>query len=88
MRLPRLAEQAKVRKDVMPNWTTYVTAVEGDAAASLWFLSDRLRGAEQSLVGMPCEQARPAWDAKLETVKTDLNAFIAQRAATAATPAT
>ena len=68
-------------KDVPAKWATYVGGVENEAAASLWFLSDRLRGAEQSLVGMPCDQANPAWNAKLETIKTELNAFIAQRAA-------
>ena len=87
VRLPRLAEQAKVRKDVMANWTTYVTTAENDAAANLWFLSDRLRGAEQSLVGLPCDQGNPAWNAKLESVKAELDAFIAKRAPAAAKPA-
>lgn len=85
--LPRLAEQAKVRKDVMANWTTYIANVEGDAAANLWFIRDRMRGAEQSLVGMPCDAAGPAWNAKIDTVKSDLAAFIAKRALPIAKPA-
>jgi len=88
VRLPRLAEQAKVRKDVLANWTTYVTNVENESAANLWFLSDRLRGAAQTVVGIPCDQARPAWNAKLDTVKAELNALVAQRAAPVPKPAT
>lgn len=87
VRLPRLAEQAKVPKDVMAKWVPYVASVENDAAANLWFLTDRLRGAEQFLVGMPCDQAGPAWNAKLETVKSELNAFITQQAQAAVKPA-
>lgn len=87
VRLPRLAEQAKVKKDVMAKWAPYAASVENEAAANLWFLTDRLRGAEQFLVGMPCDQAGPAWNAKLETVKSELNAFIAQRAQAAVKPA-
>ena len=87
VRLPRLADQAKVPKAVMAKWTTFIAGVESDAAANLWFVHDRLRGAEQSLVGLPCEQANPAWNAKLETVKSELNAFVAQRAQAAKKPA-
>ena len=82
--LPRLAEPAKVKKGVMANWTAYVATAENNAAASLWFLTDRLRGAEQSLVGMPCDQADPAWNATLDKVKSELSAFNAQRALAAA----
>ncbi len=83
VQLPRLAEQAKVKAPVMANWTAYVTQAENQAAVDLWFLTDRLRGAEQSLVGLPCDQAAPAWNAKLATVKSELAAFTAQRAAAA-----
>jgi hypothetical protein len=73
---------------VAAKWATYIASVENEAAANLWFLSDRLRGAEQTLVGMPCEQASSAWNAKLETIKSELNAFIAKRTqAAAANPA-
>ena len=87
MRLPRLAEQAKVRKEVMANWTTYVASVENEAAANLWFLSDRLPGASQALVGMPCDRAGPAWNAKLDALKADLSAFVTQRAPAVTKPA-
>ncbi len=87
VQLPRLAEQAKVKPPVMANWTAYMTQVENQAAADLWFLADRLRGAEQFLVGMPCEQAGPAWNAKLTTVKSELSAITAQRAAAEAAAA-
>lgn len=87
VRLPRLVDEAKVPKNVIANWTTYIAGVENEAAANLWFLSDRLRGAEQSLVNMPCDQASAAWNSRLETVKSELNAFIAQRALPAAKPA-
>jgi len=87
VRLPRLAEQAKVKKDVMARWTPYIASLENDAAANLGFLSDRLRGAEQGLVGLPCDKAGPAWNAKLETVKSELNGFIAQRAQALVKPA-
>ncbi len=80
VRLPRLAEEAKVPKDVLAKWAKYVKGVENEAATNLWFISDRLRGAESSLVGMPCDQANTVWNAKLDTVRTDLNAFMAQRA--------
>ncbi|MDQ3078617.1 MAG: DUF922 domain-containing Zn-dependent protease [Pseudomonadota bacterium] len=84
--LPRLAEQAKVPQDVGARWANYVAVVEAEAAANLWFLSDRLKGAEQVLVGLPCDKAGAAWDAKLETVKGELNDFIAKRASTAVKP--
>ncbi len=84
--LPRLADQAKVRTDVAARWANYIAGVEADAAANLWFLSDRLRGAEQALVGVPCDQASTVWNAKLETVKTELSDFAAKRAQTAVKP--
>jgi predicted secreted Zn-dependent protease len=84
--LPRLADQAKVPKDVAARWASYVAGVEAEAAANLWFLSDRLRGAEQVLVGVPCDQASSIWNAKLETVKSELNDFIAKRAQVAVKP--
>ncbi len=87
VQLPRLAEQAKVKPPEMANWTAYVSQAENQAAADLWFLTDRLRGAEQFLIGMPCEQAGPAWNAKLATVRSELSAFIAQRAAAEAAAA-
>lgn len=86
VRLPRLAEIAKVRKDALASWNIYITGVENEMAANLWYLSDRLRGAEQILVGLPCEQASLTWDAKVETIKTEFKAFVAQRAQPAKTP--
>ncbi len=87
VRLPRLAEQAKVQAPVMANWTAYASQAENQAAADLWFLTDRLRGAEKFLIGMPCEQAGPAWNAKLATVRSELSARSAQRAAAEAAAA-
>ena len=87
VRLPRLAEQAKVDKDVMASWTTYAAGVENEAAANLWFLNDRLRGAAGSLAGLPCDQVNPTWNAKLDTVKRELEAFVAQRVAALPKPA-
>lgn len=80
VRLPRLAEEAKVAATVLANWNAYAARIENEAATNLWFVSDRLRGAEQSLVGLSCDQAGPVWNAKVESVKTQLKEFIAQRA--------
>ena len=80
VRLPRLAEQAKVPADVLAKWNAYVATVENDAAASLWFLSDRLRGAEQALVGVSCDQAGAVSNAQFEILKTQLGQFMAQQA--------
>ena len=84
--LPRLAEQSKVPQDVAARWANYIAIVEAEAAANLWFLSDRIKGAEQVLVGLPCDKAGAAWDAKLAAVKSELDAFIASRAKTAVKP--
>jgi len=78
--LPRLAKPTKVKKGVMAQWTAYVTNAENSAATSLWFLAHRLRGAEQALVGLACDQADPAWNATLERVKAELSALNAKRA--------
>lgn len=85
--LPRLTEQKKVPKDVSAQWATYIAGIENEAAANLWFLSDRLRGAEQSLVGVPCAEASSAWNAKLEGLKGELSGFMAKRAQVAAAAA-
>jgi len=85
--IPRLAEPTKVKKQVLADWTSYVTNVENDAAASLWFLHDRIRGADQALVGQPCDKASGIWNAKLEAVQSELTAFVAQRALAASRPA-
>lgn len=82
--LPRLVEEAKVQKEVLPRWRTYVAGIEVDAAANLWFVRDRLPAIEQSMVGIGCDQASPTWNAGLENLKTQLNAFAAQRAAASA----
>lgn len=87
VQLPRLAEQAKVPKDVLANWQTYVAGVEQEAANNLWFVSDRLRDAGQSLVGLNCDQANSAWNSKLDLVKTEIDAFLAQRVQAAEPPA-
>lgn len=86
VRLPRLAE-AKIANIVLANWNAYTTRLENEAATNLWFVSDRLRGAEQSLVGISCDQAAPVWNAKVESVKTQLNEFLVQRAQSSSTPA-
>jgi predicted secreted Zn-dependent protease len=80
VRLPRLAEPAKVPANVLANWNNYVAAIENDVAANLWFLSDRLRGAEQALVGVSCDRAAPVSDAQFAILKTQLEQFKAQRA--------
>lgn len=80
VRLPRLAEQAKVAADVLANWNAYSARIENEAATNLWFVSDRLRGAEQSLVGINCDQAGPVWNAKVDSVKAQLQEYMAQRA--------
>ena len=87
VRLPRLAAATQVTAPVLANWNVYVATNENQAAADLWFLSERLRGAEQALVGMPCDQAGPAWNAKLATVRSELSARVAQRQAAAAAAA-
>lgn len=86
VQLPRLAEQAKVPKNVMANWQTYVAGVEQEAADNLWFVSDRLRGADQSVVGLNCDQANSAWTSKLDQVRTEIDAFLAQRIQAAGKP--
>ncbi len=81
VRLPRLVEEAQVPAQVVASWRTYVASIEREAAANLWFINDRLRGVEQALLGLPCDQATPAWDAGLGKIKTELAGFVAQQAA-------
>lgn len=86
VQLPRLAEEAKISKQILDPWRIYVAKIEAEAAATLWFVSDRLRGAEQSLVGMNCDQATPAWNAKLDDLTAQVKARSAAPAPTGIKP--
>lgn len=80
VRLPRLADAARVDKEVADAWKGYVATLEADAAANLWFINDRLRGAEQALVGVDCAAMAPSWNAALAKVKAEQIAFATKRA--------
>ena len=82
--LPRLAEEAKVPKELMTNWRPYVSGLESEAAANLWFINDQLRPLEQSLAGKGCDQAGPLWNAGLEKIMQQQSAFADQRSKAAA----
>ena len=81
VQLPRLANQSTVSKDVLATWNPYVAGLEEDAAASLWFVQDRLPALQNSLVGLSCDKASAAWSAGLARIRTDLAGFDAQLAA-------
>ena len=87
--MPRLVNLTKTSKQVQADWQKYVTALETDAAANLWFINDQLRGVERSMVGVDCAKSREVWNAAMTKINVDLAAFNAARAApaAAATPA-
>ena len=80
VKLPRLAEEAKVDKPTLAIWTAYVAKLEADAAANLWFVTDRLRTIEKSMIGADCSAVAPMWKAAMQKLQADQTAFSAARA--------
>jgi predicted secreted Zn-dependent protease len=85
--MPRLPELARASKQVQADWQKYVSALEADAAANLWFINDQLRGVERSMVGVDCAKSREVWNAAMNKINVDLAAFNAARTAPPATAA-
>lgn len=81
--LPRLAEEAKIDKEIVASWRTFVAGLENEAAANLWFIRERLPAVEQSMAGLKCDQADTTWNAGIDKLKTELTAFGVQRATAA-----
>lgn len=79
--MPRLVEGAKASKQVQADWQKYVSSIETDAAANLWFINDQLRGVERSMVGVDCARSREVWNAAMSKINVDLAAFNAARTA-------
>ncbi len=84
--IPRLVEGARASKQVQADWQKYITSVETDAAANLWFINDQLRGVERSMVGVDCAKSREVWNAAMSKINVDLAAFNAARTAPPAAP--
>ncbi len=85
--LPRLAEQARAPAAVMTSWNSYVTGLQSDAAANLWFVSDHLPAIQRSLANLTCDKANGAWTASIDQLKAQQLEYAKQRAATAAAQA-
>jgi predicted secreted Zn-dependent protease len=85
--LPRLKDEAKVDKAILPNWRTYVGTLESQAASDLWFIHDRLPQLEQSMAKISCDQAAAKWNTGLAAIKAELVAKITARAAARAAAA-
>jgi predicted secreted Zn-dependent protease len=85
--LPRLKDEAKVDKAILPNWRSYVGTLESQAASDRWFIRDRLPQLEQSMVKVSCDQAAAKWNTGLAAIKAELVAKIAARAAARAAAA-
>lgn len=83
--MPRLPELARASKQVQADWQKYVSGLETEAAASLWFINDQLRGIERSMVGVDCARSREVWNAAMNKINVDLAAFNAARTAPPAT---
>lgn len=79
--MPRLPELARASKQVQADWQKYVSELETEAAASLWFINDQLRGIERSMVGVDCARSREVWNAAMNKINVDLAAFNAARTA-------
>lgn len=83
--MPRLPELARASKQVQADWQKYVSELETEAAANLWFINDQLRGIERSMVGVDCARSREVWNAAMNKINVDLAAFNASRTAPPAT---
>lgn len=83
--MPRLPELARASKQVQADWQKYVSELETEAAANLWFINDQLRGIERSMVGVDCARSREVWNAAMNKINVDLAAFNAARTAPPAT---
>lgn len=79
--MPRLPELARASKQVQADWQKYVSELETEAAANLWFINDQLRGIERSMVGVDCARSREVWNAAMNKINVDLAAFNAARTA-------
>jgi predicted secreted Zn-dependent protease len=73
--LPRLANEAKVKPEVLQSWRSFSAGMEQDAAARLWFVHDRLGGLKQLMLGKDCDQAVKEGGAFLDKLKADSAAF-------------
>ncbi len=72
VQLPRLAEEAKVPKDVVTQWKSYVGKIEADAAKNLWFIQDELTKLDASMKGIACDQANTIWNSGLDKIRGQL----------------
>jgi predicted secreted Zn-dependent protease len=73
--LPRLANEATVDEEVRKKWRTFVTKLENDAAARLWFVYDRSGAVADAMRGKSCDQAKAAGTEALAKLKADAAAW-------------
>jgi hypothetical protein len=83
--LPRLAQPQAIAAADMPAWTDFLTKLEADAAAKLWFVHDRLPSVQTALVGKDCDQAMKDGEAAIAQIRAGFTAL--QPGNTVATPA-
>jgi hypothetical protein len=87
--LPRLTPEAKMQPQELASWNAYVAGIEKMAADNLWFVADRVPTVGQPLIGKPCDQASTLWNAAVDDLVKQQQAYAAtlRAAKAAATPA-
>ena len=82
--LPRLVNEQQLAPDQLAAWRAYLSSIEVPAAASLWFVVDRVPAFEKSFAGKPCATGAAFGAAAIEQLKRDHAAFELQQATAAA----
>lgn len=79
--LPRLVNEGALAPDQLAAWRAYLSHLEVPAAASLWFVLDRLPAYEKSLVGVDCDAAMKLGAEGIAKIRADHDEFQRQYAA-------
>lgn len=84
--LPRF-NSAWVKPEDLPAWQSFMSKMEAQSAAKLWFAYDRLKSFDEVMVGKPCDQAIRDGGQTLDKIKAEAAAFQPEVPAETAAPA-
>lgn len=73
--LPRLLSHQALTREERKVWAEYLGNLKANAAAELWFVSDRVGQIEKAIVTSSCETASQSAAAAAEKIKRDLAKF-------------
>ncbi|MFL6734121.1 MAG: DUF922 domain-containing protein [Sphingomicrobium sp.] len=68
--LPRLANEAAVKPEVLTQWRSYVAGLETSIADNFFFVYEQLPALQNSVTGLECSAGAAAWDSGIGRIKT------------------